>query len=157
MFLENVMTKEIFLGWTKSGRTGIYTFTETAIVLRARLSLVEPGQDARVAEPVSAAGLVGVSLAQQADGALKLPVQVVHKVLVVSTLVVVLGAGLVVVVATSVSLRGGFRHFVFFLPNAMSVNRIDWTGIIRTITGFSNIHWSQKNKVGITISKITYF
>ena len=72
-------------------RTVSLTLSEAAVVLRARLSLVQPRDDARVAEPVSARRLVRVALARQTDRALILGVQAALELIVVAALEVVTG------------------------------------------------------------------
>ncbi len=68
----------------------IHTVSKAAPIFGTGLPLAEPSQDAGVAEPVAAGGLVWISLAEQADGALEALVQFVHEIEVVAALVVVL-------------------------------------------------------------------
>ena len=63
---------------------------DVGVVVGTRIALTQPGDQAGPAEPVTTDCLLGISLAQQTDRTLKLG-RVVHKGVLVTPLVVVLG------------------------------------------------------------------
>ena len=63
---------------------------DVGVVVGTGLALTEPGQETGPTEPVATDGLLGISLAQQADRTLELG-RVVNEGVLVTSLVVVLG------------------------------------------------------------------
>jgi len=67
------------------------SLSQAAVVVWTRLSLIQPGHDAGVAESVATTRLMRISLTQQTNWTLVLGVQTSYEVQIVSSLVVMLG------------------------------------------------------------------